>query len=193
MLSRLSLAWKLTLAAGLAISALLLTASVLVVFYAGSMVRDLSDSNLQALADEATAEVVASIGRVQSSADAMARALGSAYAKGVHDRKQLMAIIEPQATVEQKVLGSWFMEAPNTDGADASLKGDAASGSNSRGEFVPYFVHDGGEIKLEPLDTGTDFEQPFYTLAAQSGKPAITEPYPYEIGGKAVLMTSVCF
>jgi len=37
MLSRLSLAWKLTLAAGSAISALLLTASVLVVLYAGSM------------------------------------------------------------------------------------------------------------------------------------------------------------
>jgi methyl-accepting chemotaxis protein len=194
MFSRLSLAWKLTIAAGTAISVLLLTASVMVVLYAGGMVRELSERNMQALAEQATADVTAVVGRAQSAAEAMTRAIGSAHAAGVRDRRHFLSIIEPQATIQETVLGSWFMEAPGLlDGADDAHKGDSASGSNSLGQFVPYYVHIKDKIELVPLDTGTDYEQPFYTIAAKTGKPAIMEPYTYEIDGKPVLMTTISF
>ena len=50
MLARLSIAWKLMLAAGCAIGALLLLAAALVATNASGMVRDLSNDNAQAWA-----------------------------------------------------------------------------------------------------------------------------------------------
>jgi len=182
------------LAAGCAIGALLLLAAALVAANASGIVRDLSNDNAQALAGKAAAEVASDLGEIQGLGRSMAESLGAAHAAGVRDRKVLAEMIKPAASASPMILGSWFMEIPNElDGADAAHMGDAAAGSNKLGQFTPYWVNNGGELRLEPLDTGTDYEQAFYQTSFKSGKAAIVEPYPYEIGGKTVSMTSVTF
>ena len=99
MLARLSIAWKLMLAAGCAIGALLLLAAALVAMNASGMVRNLSNQNAQALAGKAAAEVAGDLGEIQGIGKAMAQTLGAAHAAGVRDRKVLsdMAIHETEA------------------------------------------------------------------------------------------------
>ena len=194
MLARLSIAWKLMLAAGCAIGALLLLAAALVAMNASGMVRSLSNQNAQALAGKAAAEVAGDLGEIQGIGKAMAQTLGAAHAAGVRDRKVLSDMIRPAASASPMILGSWFMEIPNAvDGQDAAFAGNTAVGSNQLGQFTPYWVNSNGQITLEPLDTGNDYDQPFYQTTFKSGKAAIVEPYPYEIDGKSVSMTSVTF
>ncbi len=194
MLARLSLASKLMLAAGAVISFLLLTASVLVVINAGGVVRRLSDSNADALASQASSEVAAEIGRVESAGRAMALAIGSAHEAGLRDRSTFLALIRPQATVQDTVLGSWFMEVPGAfDPAGSAYAGNAASGSDAAGRFTPYYVQEGGKVILQPMDAGDEYEQPYYTVAVKTGKPAMVEPYAETVAGKTVLMTSAVF
>ncbi len=194
MLARLSIAWKLMLAAGCAIGALLLLAAALVAANASGMVRDLSNDNAQALAGQAAAEVAGDLGQIRGVAQGLADTLGAAHAAGVRDRKTLVEMIKPGATASPMILGAWFMEVPGElDGQAAAHLGDTAAGSNQLGLFTPYWVNDGGELRLEPLDTGTDYEQPFYQTTFKSGKAAIVEPYPYDVGGKTVSMTSITY
>ncbi len=194
MLSRLSIAWKLMIAAGCAIGALLLLAAALVAANASGMVRDLSNDNAQALAGKAAAQVATDLGQIQGMGAAMALTLGAAHENGVRDRKVLASLLKPSASASPMILGAWFMEIPDAlDGQDAAHLGDAAAGSNKLGQFTPYWVNDGGQLRLEPLDTGADYEQPFYQTSFKSGKAAIVEPYPYEVGGKTISMTSVTF
>ena len=194
MLARLSIAWKLMLAAGCAIGALLLLAAALVAMNASGVVRQLSNDNAQALAGKAASEVAADLGQIEGMGQSMAGAIGAAHQAGLRDRKVLADMLRPAATASPMVLGAWFMEVPDAlDGQDAAHLGDVAAGSNKLGQFTPYWVNDGGQVRLEPLDTGSDYEQPFYTTSFKSGKAAIVEPYPYEVGGKTISMTSVTF
>lgn len=159
MLARLSLAWKLMLAAGAVISFLLLTASILVVVNAGGAVRRVSNSNAEALADQAASQVTSEIGRVESAGRAMALAIGAAHEAGLRDRSIFLSLIRPQAQVQDTVLGSWFMEVPGAfDGANAAYAGNTASGSDAAGRFTPYFVLSDGKVALEPMDIGDEYE-----------------------------------
>ena len=194
MLGRLSIAWKLMIAAGCAIGALLLLAAALVATNASGMVRNLSNDNAEALAGKAAAQVATDLGQIQGIGSAMALTVGAAHEAGVRDRVVLAQLLKPSASASPMILGAWFMEIPDAlDGQDAAHIGDTAGGSNKLGQFTPYWVNNGGQLSLEPLDTGTDYEQPFYQTSFKSGKAAIVEPYPYEVGGKTVSMTSVTF
>jgi methyl-accepting chemotaxis protein len=194
MLGRLSIAWKLMLAAGCAIAVLLLVAAATVAVYASGLVRELSNDNAAAIADRAAAEVAGDLGRIQGIGQSMAASLGAAHQAGLRDRTTFTALIKPAASASPMILGAWFMELPGAfDGKDAEFAGNAAAGSNSKGQLTPYWVNDKGAVALEPLDTGTDYDQAFYTASARSGQAAIIEPYPYEVGGKTISMTSVTF
>ena len=182
------------LAAGCAIGALLLLAAALVAANASGIVRDLSNENARALAGKAAAEVASDIGEIQGLGRSMAQTLGAAHAAGVRDRKVLSEMIKPAASASPMILGAWFMEVPNAlDGQDEAHMGQVDTGSNKLGQFTPYWVNNNGSLSLEPLDTGSDYEQPFYQTSFKSQKAAIVEPYPYEVGGKTISMTSVTF
>jgi methyl-accepting chemotaxis protein len=194
MLARLSIAWKLMLAAGCAIGALLLLAAAAVALYASGLVRELSNDNAGALAEQAAAQVAGDLGVVRGIAQSMAASIGAAHEAGMRDRAAVSALLKPAASASPMILGAWFMEVPDAfDGQDAAFAGNTAAGSNSKGQFTPYWVNDNGRIALEPLDTGEDYSQAFYTTSQQSGKAAIIEPYPYEVGGKTISMTSITF
>ena len=119
MLARLSIAWKLMIAAGCAIGALLLLAAALVATNASGMVRNLSNDNAEALAGKAAAQVATDLGQIQGIGSAMALTVGAAHEAGVRDRVVLAQLLKPSASASPMILGAWFMEVPNAlDGQD---------------------------------------------------------------------------
>jgi methyl-accepting chemotaxis protein len=181
-------------AGGAVTGVLLLCAAFAVSHNTRTVARGLSHDYAQALSDGAVANVSGKIGEASSTARSMAEMIGKAHESGVRDRTTVMAMMKPAATATPLVLGSWFIAAPGAfDGRDASLAGRVDLGSNAAGNFLPYWVNDGGVITMQPLNAGNDYEQPYFTLPFNSGKPAIVEPYAYDVGGKSVLMTSVAY
>jgi methyl-accepting chemotaxis protein len=189
---RLTIAWKLILVAGLAIGFLLIAAAAAVSSHTSAIVSGLTNRYAGAVADDAIQSVQADIGKVQSTARSMAVSIGAAHEAGMTDRATVVGMLKPNAESSDMVLGSWFM-GKDFDGKDAEFAGNTASGSNKAGAFTPYWVHDGGKVVFQPLDGGNDFGEPFFAIPQQTGKAAVVEPYPYTVGGKSVLMTSVVY
>jgi len=190
--NRASISAKLVTALGAVIGALLVAASAAIILQSRSVVGGLSDKYGTALGEAAAEKVSGDLTGVQQAAIAMAGAIGEAHAHGLRDRASVVAMLKPNLAVSPLVMGSWFFAAPDAfDGQDAAFVGRKDLGSNSSGRFETYWARVGDAVTLEPPEDSAVFGEPFYTLAATSGKPAITEPYSYEVSGKQVLMTSV--
>ncbi|AYG95270.1 methyl-accepting chemotaxis protein [Brevundimonas naejangsanensis] len=190
----LSVAGKLLLAGGAVTGVLLVLAAVGVSQYTRTIARDLSRDYAQALSQGAVAGVSGQIAEASASARSLAATIGQAHEAGVRDRATIVAMLKPAATATPLVMGGWFMAAPDAfDGRDAAMAGRTALGSNTAGRFLPYWVNDGGAVALQPLDTGADYDQAYFKQPFTTGKPAIIEPYAYQVGGKSVLMTSVAY
>jgi methyl-accepting chemotaxis protein len=190
----LTVAGKMLMAGGAVTGLLLLCAAFAVSQNTRSVARGLSHDYAQALSDGAVANVSGKITEASSTARSMAEMIGKAHESGLRDRAAVMAMLKPGATATPLVMGSWFIAAPNAfDGRDAGLAGRVDLGSNAAGNFLPYWVNDGGVITMQPLNAGNDYEQPYFTQPFNTGKPAIVEPYAYDVSGKSVLMTSVAY
>ncbi|HVJ41598.1 MAG TPA: methyl-accepting chemotaxis protein [Dongiaceae bacterium] len=122
------------------------------------------------------------------------------YSKGIRDRETYLALLESAVKANQQYVAVWTAWEPNAfDGKDqdfANADGKAtfpdAKAYDATGRFVPYvFAKDGG-FDVTPL---TDYDKPgagdYYLLAQKSGKQQIIEPYPYVVGDKTVIMTSL--
>ena len=192
---KLSVAGKMLTAAGLVVGLLLLVSAVAVSQHTRSVARNLSSDYAGALGERAASDVQGDLGEVAAATRSLAASIGAAHQAGVRDRQTIMAMLKPGATATPVTLGSWFIAAPNAfDGQDAAMAGRAGTGSNKAGNFTPYWVNAGdGQLTMEPLNTGNDYNEPYYTIAFKSGKPAIIEPYSYEVGGKPILMTSIAY
>ena len=187
-----SVSSKLMLAAGATIGVLLLLACTFVALQSSRTVRGLSGDYSTALGKSEAMRFSGEMRGVQDTATAMANAIGAAHEHGVRDRATVMAMLKPALGSSKLVMGSWFFAAPNAfDGKDASFAGQTALGSNSSGSFEPYWAKLDGKINMEPPEDAQIFGEPFYQLAAKSGRPAVTEPYEYKVGDKTVLMTSL--
>ncbi len=76
------------------------------------------------------------------------------------------------------------------DGNDAQFV-DAPE-HDATGRFMSYWARVGGELVSEPL---RDYEDPklgaWYVTPRTLKKPVIIEPYPYEVGGKTLMLTTI--
>ena len=193
-LKNLSVAGKMLLAGGAVTGVLLLCAAAAVSQNTRSVARGLSHDYAQALSESAVSSVSGRIGAADTAARAIAEMIGTAHESGVRDRRTIMNMLKPAATATPLVTGSWFMAAPGAfDGQDAAMIGRTDLGSNQNGYFTPYWVNDGSNISMQPLNSANDYEQPYYVQPFTAGKPALNEPYPYEVSGKIVLMTSIAY
>jgi methyl-accepting chemotaxis protein len=88
-------------------------------------------------------------------------------------------------------IGVWTCWEPYAlDGLDGKLANTV--GYDASGRFVPYWNRFGGQISLVPLvDYTVAGAGDYYLLARDSGEEIITEPYRYEVGGKAIWLTSL--
>jgi len=100
-------------------------------------------------------------------------------------------LVEMQANA-QGLLGIWTGFEPNAfDGRDAQFANTV--NHDATGRYLPYATTDAsGRINLEPI---VGYDQPgdgdYYLTARNSGKPAILEPFAYEVNGVSTLMTSL--
>ncbi|MGB3393402.1 MAG: cache domain-containing protein, partial [Stenotrophomonas sp.] len=76
------------------------------------------------------------------------------------------------------------------DGKDAEFV-DAPS-HDATGRFMSYWARVGDELVSEPL---RDYDDPelgaWYVTPKTLKKPVVIEPYPYEVGGKTLLLTTI--
>ena len=105
------------------------------------------------------------------------------------DREEVHLLLEDVVATNETMLGMWTCWEPNAfDGNDKDYAGTI--GSDASGRLVPYAFRDGGGgIGMEAL---TDYDtSEYYVGARDSGKPYITEPYIYSVGGQDTVLYSV--
>ena len=107
------------------------------------------------------------------------------------DRNMLNEMLRQLLEQNPAFIGVWTCWEPNAlDGMDDKFAG--TEGHDQTGRFIPYWHRGTGEITVEPL---LDYDKPgagdYYLITRDSGAESILDPYPYPIGGKEVLLTSL--
>ncbi|NLW79256.1 MAG: HAMP domain-containing protein [Ruminococcaceae bacterium] len=112
----------------------------------------------------------------------------SVAAGGSGNREEVYRILQGVLETNENMLGAWTCWEPNAfDGKDRDFVNEA--GSDPSGRLIPYAFRDGsgnGLVALADYDTSE-----YYVGARDSGKPYITEPYSYNVGGRNVVIYSV--
>ena len=110
-------------------------------------------------------------------------------------RDDLANVALEAARANQDLVGTWFEFAPDAfDGADAGNVNASSLTHDGRGRLSLYATATGDNAKLQansaPMQDITT--QEYFSAAYNSGKDALTEPYPFPVDGKNVLMASFC-
>ncbi|MFN7781654.1 MAG: methyl-accepting chemotaxis protein [Lysobacterales bacterium] len=162
------------------------------------------DAQAMAASRELAAIAEAQAGRVQRLAEVplfMSRALAaSARAEMLSEapsRPRIVEVVRQHALSDPSSLGYWIeFERDGFDGLDAESPPDVGLGVTDSGRLSIYWVRDeSGEVTLEDStgtenDTNLD-EEAYYSAARSRGAEMMFEPYPYEVFGREVLMTSL--
>ncbi|CAN2042577.1 methyl-accepting chemotaxis protein [Candidatus Magnetomoraceae bacterium gMMP-15] len=118
---------------------------------------------------------------------------GIKNSNNIPERKVLDAVLKQILIKNPSFVGIWTCWEPNAlDGRDKNFVN--AAGHDSTGRYIPYWNRGGrgGEIIVEPaIDYEKEGAGDYYLLSKRSGKEIILDPYPYIIGGKKLLITSV--
>jgi methyl-accepting chemotaxis protein len=123
-----------------------------------------------------------------------ARALSSAISgikKSNEPFSREAAINMLKGTLEKtpEIMGVWTVWEPDAfDGKDNEFVNK--KGHDSTGRFIPYWDRVGG-IHLEPC-VDYELEDGNYRRPLNTGRDVFMEPFVYEIGGKDVMVVSVC-
>ena len=191
-LGRLSLSAKILLSV---IGALLIgmaTMAYILSSKSSSTTEKMALENGRSLASGITARVQSDLNPGFKTIEAIRDAFIGLQGKGITDRMMYLAMLESAVKANPQYLAIWTAWEPNAvDGKDADFVNKP--GHDATGRFVPYAVYkDASSVSLSPL---VDYDKPgpgdYYLLARNSGKPQIVEPYPYEVNGKTVVMTSL--
>ncbi|MDR0487100.1 MAG: methyl-accepting chemotaxis protein, partial [Treponema sp.] len=107
-------------------------------------------------------------------------------------RNMLNGILEGLVLANPGIIGAWCVWEPNVlEGGDQQYLG--TKGTSSGGRFSPYCYMENGKVEMMTLE---DFEDPvtgiYYLLPRDSGLATLLEPAEYDVGGKMILMTSIC-
>lgn len=152
-----------------------------------------SESEMQALAGEYGNDVKGTIDVALNSVTTFATALGQMRSEGrTIPREDAEALLKGMIASSSMFLGGCVgFEKDAFDGKDSEYVN--APNHDATGRFIPYVYKDGGTLAMEPLagyDTPGDGD--YYLVPKKTGKPFITDPYVYSVGGKDVLMVSTC-
>ncbi len=123
--------------------------------------------------------------------DALDSVLTTMKVTGEADRSRANAILRNLLADHPSILGFWTGWEKNAfDGNDEIYAN--SKGHDATGRFVPYWSRSGDTLSVAPLvDYAVPGSGDYYQIPFTQGRTAILEPYSYEVGGKAVLITSV--
>ena len=162
--------------------------------------RDLSEQSGKQLATTVASGVQRDINVAIRVTETMRDAFIGLYGAGIKDRATYLAMLESAVKANPQYVAVWTAWEPNAfDGKDAEFANKdgkatfpGAKAHDATGRFVPYIFSTPEGFDLTPL---TDYDKPgagdYYLLAQKSGKQQIIEPYPYQVGDKTVIMTSL--
>gem|GEM_PF-1507139 len=189
---RLSIAQKLITALG---ALMLLSYSLLVSFYLNKLYEtSLQKGELLAqkqsiqYIDEFTASINTSLSALTTIRDALLLMRTDA----VQNRSYAVHILESAVRNNPDLIGVYTVWEPNAfDGQDARHR-MASSYDDATGRFVPYIVRTNDALKAIPTVDYNEMngEGDFYQAVKQSRKFTLFDPYPYDLNGKEIIVTS---
>ena len=103
-------------------------------------------------------------------------------------RNMFNVMLEGLVQANPGITAAWCVWEPDVlEGNDQQYL--ETKGTSSGGRFSPYCYLENGKIELIALE---DFNDPAYLLPKNSGNSTFMDPYEYNVGGKTILMTSIC-
>lgn len=122
------------------------------------------------------------------------RALSSVFS-GIKESGEILSrdtannLLKTTLEKTPEIMGVWTVWEPDAfDGKDSEFVN--TEGHDSTGRFIPYWNRVGG-IHIEPC-VDYDLEDGYYKRPLKTGTDVFMEPYSYEVGGKKVMLVSVC-
>ena len=187
-----SLATKLIAVTGGIIALVMLASNFVLISESQDRVSKLINDEARAQAKAIAADISGNIAELVGSARSMAGVIGIAH-EGRHlDRKGTIDILKSNVERNALAFGSWFAEEPNAfDGKSPELAGQKEFGAAKDGAFNPYWTKSKTGTTFSTFDT--DYTAEWYSLAAKSGKGAMTQPYVETSTGSNVAMASIAF
>ena len=192
---------RISLSTGLAVVAAIATLSATAAYTAYVTAVDSASANALAQARLHGSSVKAEVDVALDSARAMAHMLAAAKSKRnpqALSREQVIAMLEEVTRRNPAFLAAYTLWEPGAfDDKDAKYAG--TKGHDKSGRFLPYLVHGAaGEVGLEPLTEMENQERgptgvrkgEYYLCPKETLSECVVNPYPYEVQGKTVLMTS---
>ncbi|WP_433615611.1 methyl-accepting chemotaxis protein [Dactylosporangium sp. CA-139114] len=188
---------RLTIRARLVLSVLVLllvavtSLVTLVTMRASASMENAALQDAQHSAEVNAADVERTIATAVGTARDLAGTLG-VMARANPSRDAVDMVLKGLVESHPGYLGVWSVWEPNGfDGRDAAFTRSTAD-SDPSGRYVPYWHRsDNGGVTLEPiLDLDNPATNSWYTEPKRTGQETLLEPYPYDVGGKPVLMTS---
>ncbi|SES47090.1 methyl-accepting chemotaxis protein [Rhizobium sp. NFR03] len=189
-----SLATKLIVVTGSTIAIVLLASNFVLISQTQDRVAKLVYADADSQAKAIASDIAGSVGELAGAARSMAGVIGLAHENTRLDRKGVMDILKSNVEKNAFAFGSWFGEEPNAfDGKSPEMKGQTGSGSAKDGTFNPYWTKSktNGGISFSAFDS--DYPAEWYSLAAKSGKGAMTQPYAESTTGSATSMASIAY
>ncbi|SMF40952.1 methyl-accepting chemotaxis protein [Xaviernesmea oryzae] len=188
-----SLSTKLILVTGLAIAVVLVISNLFLISQTRGRVAALTMAQAEAEARSIANEVAVDMGQIAGAARSIAGVIGRGHAGGYLDRKGVTDALKANLEQNAFAYGSWFAEVPGAfDGKNAELAGNKEMGANKKGELAPYWTKSrSGEIAYSVFDIDTQAE--WYSLAANSKKGSLTQPYVESTTGDATAMSSAAY
>ena len=111
-------------------------------------------------------------------------ALGGLWNSNIRDRYAYNALLKGVLEEHPSYLGVWTLWEPNAlDAKDDAFKN--APEHDATGRFIPYWYRSDGSVGYDIL---VDYED-YY--GASRTRESVVEPFPYEIEGKTVLLTTI--
>lgn len=172
--------------------ALLLTGLMVIIGVQTHKITLDTGNDLARVQAEKLAETVKSdLDKAMNAARTMAQTLEGMKAGGEVSRELANAMLQKVLASNPTFVGVWTAWEPEAfDGKDGEFRNTA--GSDASGRFIPYWYRSGSSIVSEAL---AGYDQPgegdYYLLARNSGEETILNPYPYQIDGREVLLTSL--
>jgi methyl-accepting chemotaxis protein len=158
----------------------------------GDITHEVIDANVGLYSIEFQSMLQDAYGTVSSVAPLISDAVDESEAREITDpRAYVVNMITDVLAANESFLGIWTGWEPDAfDGQDSSYAG--APYHDGTGRFIPYVVNVDGGVEVTAL---VDYDDPvageYYQAAKNSGKPYITDPFPYEIAGKETLVCTI--
>ncbi|KQU98282.1 MULTISPECIES: methyl-accepting chemotaxis protein [Ensifer] len=188
-----SLATKLIAVTGGTIALVLLASNFVLISQTQERVETLVLDQATGEAKAIASDIAGGIGELASASRSMAGILGRSHAEKSMERAGVINILRANLEQNPFAFGSWFAEEPKAfDGRKEDVANNKELGANEEGIFAPYWSKN-RENEIQFSTFRADYAAEWYSLAAKSGKGAITPPYTAQDTDVPTAMSSIAY